>query len=350
MNNIFTSLSRVLFFSTVIFINLYSQEQVKVLFVGNSLTYSNDLPGMFKELAVAGGKDVFVDGILLGGVTLREHSTNVATINKINERGWDYVILQSDDITAFSDMYHLEMNALTVLRNVIHGNNPSTEIIYEMIWGLKNGVNVPGEQYYTYEEYMDKIYNGTLYIANRMDMMIAPVGSAWQRAREERPELDLFARDEAHPAREGSYLGACVFFSLIFNEHLNSNSYQSFLTADVSLFLQNIASDIVLSNYTLWRPVTCIENEKEEVDISFASYPNPFNLKANIYVKLVREMHVQILIFDSLGRKIKILIDEQLAKGYHVFSWDAKRCSSGNYFALLQADEELRVNKLVLLK
>jgi hypothetical protein len=69
------------------------EKTVRVLFVGNSLTFSNDMPEMFAELARSGGYDVKVDMAAQGGWTLSDHASSQLTLNKIDET-WDFVILQ----------------------------------------------------------------------------------------------------------------------------------------------------------------------------------------------------------------------------------------------------------------
>jgi hypothetical protein len=47
---------------------------------------------------------------------------------------------------------------------------------------------------------------------------VAPVGIAWERAREQQPLLELFYTDGSHPSAAGSYLAACTFYAAIFHQ------------------------------------------------------------------------------------------------------------------------------------
>jgi len=75
--------------------NQNSEDVIKILFIGNSLTYTNDIPGLLERLAEKGSKHVFVDEITIPGAPLARHITNSPSLEKIRSQKWDYVILQS---------------------------------------------------------------------------------------------------------------------------------------------------------------------------------------------------------------------------------------------------------------
>jgi hypothetical protein len=65
-----------------------------VLFIGNSLTEGNDLPGMVRTLASAAGLDWDVQAQLLSGAGLEDHWTRGAAQQRIQSGRWDAVVLQ----------------------------------------------------------------------------------------------------------------------------------------------------------------------------------------------------------------------------------------------------------------
>ncbi len=234
---------------------------IKILFIGNSLTYSNNMPKIFEELSLNSGKEVYVDQITPGGVSLGFHSTNVETINKINEQKWDYVILQSSDISAFFDLYDHEIRIINKLKNHIKKNNNETKIIYMMVSGLRDGWTgreLNGEiVHYTYKQYMKMIYDGTIYIANQCDVIISPIGIAWEKVIDEKSEMKikLFDTDGAHPALYGSYIVACTYFSTFFSEELNNTIQSIDIPDNIQNFFQFIVNSVVLNNLELWNNV-----------------------------------------------------------------------------------------------
>lgn len=83
MKNIFT-----LIFLTLS-LTIFSQDTTRILFLGNSYTYGNDLPNLLKQLALAEGKVIVIDQNTPGGHTLNGHSNNTTSLNKIREGNWD---------------------------------------------------------------------------------------------------------------------------------------------------------------------------------------------------------------------------------------------------------------------
>ena len=239
-------------------------DTTKVLFIGNSLTYFNNMPNMVQQIAQKAGKMILAESATISGLALRHIVNNTSIHNKIRSNDWDYIILQSDDISAFPDMYTIELNTLSTFMKIIAENNESTKIIYQMIWGLRNGVNVQelnGEfVYYSYWDYIVKIYNGTIYIADNKNLIISPVGWAWRQCRMENPEIELFSSDNAHPSYKGSYLCAAVHYAILFQEDCSENPYNGDLSEQEASSLRSIASSIVLNNLDTW-------NRKESTGI-----------------------------------------------------------------------------------
>ncbi len=79
----------------ILFINYgFSQDTKKVLFIGNSYTYANNLPQLIHNIALSHGDTLVFDSSALGGYTFNAHSIFQETLDKINSNNWDYVILQ----------------------------------------------------------------------------------------------------------------------------------------------------------------------------------------------------------------------------------------------------------------
>ena len=72
---------------------------LKVLFIGNSYTYVNDLPSLIVGLAdAAGGRKIQTDQYVVGGYTLEQQTNDPKAIAKIRERKWDMVVLQENSL------------------------------------------------------------------------------------------------------------------------------------------------------------------------------------------------------------------------------------------------------------
>ncbi len=81
------------------------------------------------------------------------------------------------------------------------------------------------------------------------------------------------------------------------------------------------------------------------------NYPNPFNPTTEIKFALLRTERVQLVIYDLLGKKIALLVDnENLAIGRHVRQWDARLAASGVYFYSLQTENFRETKKMLLVR
>ena len=85
------------------------------------------------------------------------------------------------------------------------------------------------------------------------------------------------------------------------------------------------------------------------------NYPNPFNPVTTLRYDLPENSHVNIIIYDMMGRHIKTLMDQTQDAGYRSIIWDAtndygKPVSAGIYLYQIQTGEYLQTKKMVLLK
>ena len=85
------------------------------------------------------------------------------------------------------------------------------------------------------------------------------------------------------------------------------------------------------------------------------NYPNPFNPVTKLRYDLPENGHVNITIYDMLGREVKTLINQTQDAGYRSIIWDAtndygKPVSAGMYLYQIQAGEYISTKKMVLLK
>jgi hypothetical protein len=85
------------------------------------------------------------------------------------------------------------------------------------------------------------------------------------------------------------------------------------------------------------------------------NYPNPFNPVTRINFDLPEASHVQLFIYDILGREVTSLVNEVQEPGYRSITWhgtDAfgRNVGAGMYFYSIQAGDFRQVKKMVLLK
>ena len=79
-------------------------------------------------------------------------------------------------------------------------------------------------------------------------------------------------------------------------------------------------------------------------------FPNPFNQNTTILLNLNQDYNVNIVVLNTLGRKVESLLNEHLAPGRHRLSWDATRHASGTYYLRVTAGDDMQVLPIVLLR
>ena len=84
-----------------------------------------------------------------------------------------------------------------------------------------------------------------------------------------------------------------------------------------------------------------VRNENNKIPYSFIlkqNYPNPFNPVTKIGFSIPESgMHVRLIVFDMLGRKVATLVNENLQPGTYSADFDGSNLSSGTYFYNLSA-------------
>ena len=227
-------------------------EGTKILFIGNSLTFYNDVPGIFANFADRTNKQLFIGTSLIGGATLQEHSLNVETVDLIFQYDWDYVVLQGGGYNAaFPEYFDEVLQPAKLLKNFILSNKPDSKIIYFMSFAAPDSVEANLTEL-TYDVFQTMIYNGALKLADSLDCMVAPLGAAWRTVVEDRPDIIMYNPDGIHQSPAGAYLEACVYYATIFQESCEGIEYYGEMTPGIAGYLQQVGSTTVLNNFELW--------------------------------------------------------------------------------------------------
>lgn len=94
-------------------------------------------------------------------------------------------------------------------------------------------------------------------------------------------------------------------------------------------------------------------NNPEEYSLS-QNYPNPFNPSTNIEftipVGAIHESTVKLAIYNSVGKEVAVLVNENLNAGTYKYSFDGANLNSGVYFYTLQAGDFKETKKMLLVK
>ena len=229
------------------------QDSLRLLFIGNSYTYYNDLPQMVYEIAKTQKKKLAVRSITKGGERLRGHLKNEKVRKALTDEHWDFVVLQeqsSDPARQSETVIANVYPAARELDSLIHVGSPEAKTIFYMTWGHKYGSTHKIENYplvYTYEGMQERIKTTYLEMTYRNNATCAPVGMAWQRVREERADYQLYNQDLSHPSPLGTYLAANVIYTTLFPAQYQT-SYTAGFETEKAEYIQQVAQETVLEN------------------------------------------------------------------------------------------------------
>lgn len=226
----------------------------KVLFIGSSYFAYNGFIEMFKNMINAGGKSLDIHTRIVSGAYLSYHVGSSESIAKIYEEDWDYVLLQGGCHYISKPLWHPEIIPyIKELNKLIKYNCETTKTIYLMPWAYEDGL---AWMYFHTESYMEMqqlIYNEAVKLAHEINIGLAPVGWAWKDVFQSKEYyIDMYQPDYNHPSFSGTYLMACVFYSTLFQERVDTVNYFHGIPEDKARFMQRVASDTVMNDLETW--------------------------------------------------------------------------------------------------
>ncbi len=172
-----------------------------VLFVGNSLTYTNDLPGLVQGLAAAGGVRLQTASVTFPGYSLADHLEQQDAVRAIAGGGWRVVVLQQGP-SALVESRELLRRDTALFDQRIRAVGGRTALF--SVWPESSRQSAFGDVAASYAAAASDV--GGIYL---------PVTQAWLEAWKRDPSLALYSDDGFHPSAQGSYLAALVIASAL---------------------------------------------------------------------------------------------------------------------------------------
>lgn len=214
-------------------------EAPRILFIGNSHTYTNDLPAIFLEVARAMGHPADVLEITEGAYTLTQFADPADALGsvvnqKLTEEAWDFVVIQENTNDAFSSVEEAMLPAALSLDEKIRAAGGQTAIL--MTWSPKEGAGIWDREYV-----QSTLAQNTIAVSSQLDSLLIPGGVAFLRCLGQYPQMELWDSDGMHPSLEGSYLAACTAYAVIFQESPAGCSYTAGLGEEQAARLQEVA-------------------------------------------------------------------------------------------------------------
>jgi hypothetical protein len=170
---------------------------LSVLFIGNSLTYMENIPALVDGLGHAARLDrIRVASVAFPDYSLEDHWNAGEALDSIARGGWDAVVLQQGPSSLPASQTHLlEWAGRFAERIRAAGARPALYMVWPPVGGDWDGVVA-----------------GYTVAAEANDAILLPAGQAWRAVLGAHPEIALYGPDQFHPTRAGAYLAALVIF------------------------------------------------------------------------------------------------------------------------------------------
>jgi len=204
---------------------------VRILFVGNSFTARNNLPGLLSGLAGARGIELEYKLIQAGGASLRQHLNAGQALDAIATGGFEVVVLQEQSTLPIKSPARFREGARDFDAAI---KEAGARTALYLTWARRNAPE--SQQALTFA-----------YVASAAELgaALVPVGPVWERFLSLHDQPVLHDKDNSHPALPGSYLAACVFLiALLEQDPVGIDVPVKGLDADTAALLRQSAWDI----------------------------------------------------------------------------------------------------------
>ena len=169
---------------------------IRVLFIGNSLTFFNDLPAVVQSIAASLKVRLEYQSCTMGGANLEDHWRHGKCKQMLDSAHWDYVVLQQGPSSLPAS--RVDLRKWTATWNTEIRKHSAKPALY-MVWPFKDQKN----------GFRDVSLSYGL-AATDVNGLFLAAGDAWFRLIESKSHIQLYSPDDLHPTREGSVLAALV--------------------------------------------------------------------------------------------------------------------------------------------
>lgn len=173
----------------------------RVLFVGNSLTRTHDLPALVRALAAADGVPLEVAAVVHDGWSLADHRTAGAAVTRIAQGGWDVVVLQQGP-SALPESRAELVRETEAFAAAIRAAGARPALF--MVWPARErSFDLP------------RVIESHRLAAEAAGALLLPAGEAWREALRRARAPALWGPDGLHPTPAGSYLAALAIYGAL---------------------------------------------------------------------------------------------------------------------------------------
>jgi len=231
-------------------------DTTKVLFVGNSITYYNDMPQTFEAIANSLNDTTKVTMYAPGGTGFENHVASETLYGLFRQGNWDHIVLQPGTGDSGGEEFggtpiETTLVRIRTLLDSIYFYNPCAKVIF---YEISNGVyGNSASNLETYNNSMAIIYSNTDYFSDSTFLPIAPVGEVFKTQWNNNLDNLLWvSTGNIHPNAKGSYIAACTIYSSIFKKASEGSNIYSSLTPEEAGHFQHLSDSIVLNHLSMW--------------------------------------------------------------------------------------------------
>lgn len=228
--------------------------QEKTLFIGNSMTYFNNMPNLFQEIANSKGKNVLAQYYAPGGTGFVNHHVDNNVYALFRDNVWANVVFQpgTSESAGVSWPVNTTIQRGQQMIDSVRKYSPCAKIfLYEIPYGIKATNNIP--DYNDYFAVQTMIKDSITKMANGLQIPFIPAGESARNHFTSSQDLLLHSSyNDVHPNLNGSYLVASTAFATIYQEAVTVSNYLSSVSQTNATYFQNIADAVVLPNKANW--------------------------------------------------------------------------------------------------
>jgi hypothetical protein len=174
----------------------------RVLYIGNSLTYVNDLPATVAQIAAMGGETISYESIAKADFALIDHLEGGSNaVPEIQRGGWEFVVLQQGSSSLQESRDYL-IEWTKTFDKEIRAVGARTALF--MVWPPRDRFAFFEDVRLSYKQAADSVKG-----------LFFPTGEAWLTAWQSDAQLPLYGPDDFHPLELGTFLTALVIYERI---------------------------------------------------------------------------------------------------------------------------------------
>ncbi|GAB5553629.1 MAG: hypothetical protein Sapg2KO_32200 [Saprospiraceae bacterium] len=173
-----------------------------LLFVGNSLTYYNDLPRLVKDEAAKRDIEIATKTLAKGNYAIVDHWDDGSVQSLIRSKKYDFVIIQQGP-SSQDEGFNILVESGADYAELCKAND--TKLAYFMVW--------PSRNYYHTFDGVIKNYTTAATVNNAI---LCPVGKVWKKHFNETNDFSYYGLDGFHPSLKGSEVAANVIVNTLF--------------------------------------------------------------------------------------------------------------------------------------